>query len=468
MIDVWGSLVNPDDRQKPFQRLFSWWSRSDDRHAEKMKDLIKELSRVRKEVFHEYHRLNGLSIDEGKKTGMTAYLMRKRLMYLFVKDLSKGASGEVLSNKSHRLTTLTSSTRMERVSWRVKWLGWLTVLLLNGGMLFYVYLFATTQTRSRQSAWFLSFLMWLLFEIFVSSTSMVLVFHMLIPLYVLADVAKLKEKVLKDLIHLRDGYVKDATTRQTSKAGSCDFNSAKYLFTSWRVASLFPDLPESRVILQFKTLWPKKKFGQDEENITKDYEDDIILTAASQIVLFFLTSFLHCSSFFQDLIVQLICNSSLGYLCLGLLRLSSINALLPVSIVVFLFICFHFLLRQTSVKMLDRLHAIKESAIHPIQDTQANDGLFASPLTLSSIGDHNEFLDSMEDESIGEIINISVSDSISYDSLNLDFGNFLRWNSGSSSEYSQFLCEQEKSGDDDNLGSCNDELSDDSGAEIGI
>jgi type IV secretory pathway VirB3-like protein len=45
---------------------------------------------------------------------------------------------------------------------------------------------------------------WLFFEIFVSSTALVLVLHLLVPLFVLADVMKMKEKALVDLMLLRE------------------------------------------------------------------------------------------------------------------------------------------------------------------------------------------------------------------------------------------------------------------------
>ncbi len=43
------------------------------------------------------------------------------------------------------------------------------------------------QTQSRQSAWLISFLTWFLFEVLVSSTGLVFVSHLLIPLYVIAN-----------------------------------------------------------------------------------------------------------------------------------------------------------------------------------------------------------------------------------------------------------------------------------------
>jgi hypothetical protein len=122
--------------------------------------------------------------------------------------------------------------------------------LLDAGMLFYVYLFAMNQTRSRQQAWFISFVMWLGFEIFLSSTALVLVFHLLIPLYVWSDVTEAKKRVLKDLMTFREEYL----TNDGSDGSNALANDLE---------AVFPELPESQLVLQFSTSMPKKKFGKE-------------------------------------------------------------------------------------------------------------------------------------------------------------------------------------------------------------
>lgn len=120
----------------------------------------------------------------------------------------------------------------------------------------------------------------------MSSTGLVLVLHLLIPLYVWSDVAEVKKKVLSDLMTFRENYWKktavisvsgkDVETGTPTQTGG-DFNSAKYLFTSWRVASLFPELPESQLVLRFSTPWPRKRYGKEESKVAKEYEDGVIL-----------------------------------------------------------------------------------------------------------------------------------------------------------------------------------------------
>ena len=173
---------------------------------EMIDDLRKELGRVRSLVYREqqlmmYTTTSNRSRDgKAKRDQMALHSQRKRLMYLFVRDLSSGICGEALANKAQRdsLTETGSTTHLVTVPARL--VGWTFVFLMNLGMLLYVYLFAMTQTQSRQSAWLQSFVIWFIFEIFVSSTGLVVFFHLLVPLYVLTKVSMIKEKVLLSLI----------------------------------------------------------------------------------------------------------------------------------------------------------------------------------------------------------------------------------------------------------------------------
>ena len=154
-------------------------------------NLFTELSIVRKEVSREYEWFKEGAEKLFVDKGVCEEAKRRRLMYLFMKDLTSGVSGEILSNKSQRDSMSSSPSRlrtMQCVPLRWKAMAWIFVILMNMGLLLYVYLFAMTQTQSRQSAWFRSFIMWFLFDVFVSSTGVVLVTHLLIPLYVMSDI----------------------------------------------------------------------------------------------------------------------------------------------------------------------------------------------------------------------------------------------------------------------------------------
>jgi hypothetical protein len=328
-------------------------------------------------VFREHQRLKKLRLQSDAKIDSVPLMMRKRLLYLFVKDLSSGVSGAMLSSKDQRDSQMSRggsvSRKIDRVSWQRKGAAGLFVALLDIGMLIYVYLFAMNQTSSRQEAWFISFVMWLGFEIFLSSTALVLVLHLLVPLYVWSDVAEVKKKVLTDLMKFREKYLKrDGNDIESGLLGvdpgrggggetGGSFNAAKFLFLSWRVASLFPELPESRLVLQFSTLFPQKKFGKEEEgNVAKEYEDDVLLTAASRILLYFLTSLLHYSSLVQDILIQTVCNGSLGYVIFLLVQLWKIYPWLFVVAVLVLLLCVYGLGQYSLRGLTKKLQEVQE------------------------------------------------------------------------------------------------------------
>jgi hypothetical protein len=248
---------------------------------------------------------------------------------------------------------------------------------MNFGMLFDVYLFAMTQTQSRQSAWFQSFVMWFLFDVFVSSTGVVLVTHLLIPLYVMSDIRTIKRKVLGDIKAFREKQKLKQVSTELSRQQDVDtrltnteFNSAKYLFTSWRVASLFPELPESGLILQFSTPWPKKSFKREKKKVTHTYQRkySFIIQAVSRVLIFFVSGFLvKVPVGVQDLLIQLASNSGLGYVVLLMLQLYSISPLLPLAPILAFGIIVHFLiLAQRNSELLEQHQELKETANPPL------------------------------------------------------------------------------------------------------
>jgi hypothetical protein len=409
---VWGPLIGNDSDPSDFSLLSCLASflpsKQDEKDIIALRGLMTELTRVRDEVFEEYQwfsdslqrkKLLGDAANgsENEIDSYLAYLRKKRLLYLFVKDLSGGVCAEVLSSKTQR-DSMAMTTATTRVSAQTKFFGWVFVGLLNFGMLFYVYLFAMQQTQSRQSAWFVSFVIWLVFEIFISSTGLVFLVHLMIPLFIFAEMTKIKQKVLKDLMLFRENCLKKkkkqrnltkakamATAMTPSSAPSpeaggetekeagkdIEFNAAKYLFTSWRVASLFPEMDESELILQFRTTWPKKRFGTEEatNQLSSDYDQTVVTTAVSRVLLYFLTSLLQFHEVIQDAILQIVCNSGWGYVGLMLIRLSTIHPLLPALPVFALLLCIHFAFRSA------KSHRIVKNLgeILPLDQTKAGD-----------------------------------------------------------------------------------------------
>lgn len=294
-------------------------------HTAKM-NLLKDLGMIRNDVKKEYKWFQEGSLLKYVNEDDRTEAKRKRLLYLFVRDLMSGVGGTVLDNKDSR-----DNVKVKKVYFSTKFIGWTFVIVLNAGLLFYIYLFARTQTQSRQSAWFISFVMWLVFEVLVSSTAVVFLTHLLIPLYVLSDIRNIKKKVLSDILEFRKTALqRRGLLKSNSENESTAFNAAKYLYRSWRVAHLFPDLKESEIILCFNTPWPQHSFKQVTATVTSAYERrySFIYQAVSRVAIFFLASLLNLPQLVQDAVVQITSSSGLGYMGLMFIRLYSINPFL--------------------------------------------------------------------------------------------------------------------------------------------
>jgi hypothetical protein len=375
--------------------MISRLASQDDSNSTLQQNLAKELAVVRKEVFDEYQWFKEGADRVYANKDACFEAKRMRLLYLFVRDLSSGVSGEVLSKKTERDPRSSSASRNGvELKWKV--LGWLFVFFMNFGMLFYVYLFSLSQTRSRQSAWLQSFVMWLVFDMFVAGTGVVLVTHLLIPLYVMSDIRSIKKKVMSDIISFQkrmkqrreenlekgNGHGVDVDPSETKARDGGDFNSAKYLFTSWRVASLFRGLPESSLILEFSTPWPKKSFKREKKKVTRTYERrySFIMQAISRVLIFFVTSLIHLPVMIQDLLIHFFSNSGLGYLVLLMLRLARISPFLPLVPLLVMGMIVHFLVKSQihQDRLRNKLLEEEESSpadkdinrCHPMQQTE--------------------------------------------------------------------------------------------------
>jgi len=130
-------------------------------------------------------------------------------------------------------------------------------------MLFYILLFAFTQTGSRQSAWFKSFAIWLLMEIIFVSSFIVLISHIFIPMLIMKDLTQIKKRLIESI---RDHQDKIISSNSNQNVGDCRedqevrFNAANYFFISTGLSKLYPDLREFRIIAQFTTPWPKQSY----------------------------------------------------------------------------------------------------------------------------------------------------------------------------------------------------------------
>jgi hypothetical protein len=79
--------------------------------------------------------------------------------------------------------------------------------------------------------------------------------------------------------------------------------------------------------------------------VSTEYEQAITLTALSRIFIFFLGSLLRFHTLVQDILLQTLCNSGLGFLALWMVRLFAIHPALAVAVGVALLLALYGLLR---------------------------------------------------------------------------------------------------------------------------
>jgi hypothetical protein len=140
-------------------------------------------------------------------------MKNKRLLYLFQKDLLPGIHGMILEAKASRDEVILKGS-----SKQAKLLGWMYLGVMNVGMLFYILLFALTQTTERQQAWGQSFALWLVAEIFIVGTLLVLIMHVWIPAITMTDVLSIQKKLSETISNyqknLADEKVKQEKARE--------------------------------------------------------------------------------------------------------------------------------------------------------------------------------------------------------------------------------------------------------------
>lgn len=266
----------------------------------------------------------------------------RKLMFLFQCDLLPGLSGQILAAKGAR----DFGGAVPPVHKWKKVAGWAFITLLNVGMLFYVLLFALDQTAHRQSAWFKSFLLWLFVEIFFVSTGVVIVTHILLPALIMKDVNKIKHRLLDNI---RDFHANIGKKQQEGEEGAGavqPFNAAKYLFVSTRVAAVFPDLREAAIIAQFSTPWPRQSY-QRVVDVAKTYNRKYtaVMRSLTIVIAFFLTNLLNIPPTLQDMVIQMVTTTSVGYTIL--LHINLFNIFPVLVIIPFLVLCVivHFMIQ---------------------------------------------------------------------------------------------------------------------------
>ena len=235
----------------------------------------------------------------------------RRMLYLFQLDLMPGIAGEILDMQQSR-----EFDKVNGVSRSAKLLGWICIIGLNALMLFYIFLFAVSQDEHKQKAWEKSFVIWLCMEIFVISSLMVFAIHVALPIMFMRDVNIVKMKLLESLntyqerIHSdRDLYKDLSQCKDMSQ-----FNAASFLYVSWKLAALHAHLRVSKIILQYRTPWPRQSLRRV-RSLSSDYDSKFasLYSAVITVSMFFLTSFVVSPPVLQDIFVNMIGATAIGF-----------------------------------------------------------------------------------------------------------------------------------------------------------
>jgi hypothetical protein len=306
------------------------------------------------------------------------------------------------------------------------------------------------QSTSRQRAWFNSFQVWLVCEVFVISSGLVLVEHVLIPLWSLKEVQRVKEQIVSDILKYQSklkslkskssGVVKGKEANGTKegkgtagKSSSKDnktceeedeekevesdprsFNAAEFLFPSYRIARLFPEYSESQLILQYKTPWPKKSFkGGGEKSMRKRYDKrfEFIPKTIGRVGVFVLSNLIQLPPSIQDMGLQMALLTLCGYVLKFHVMLFEINPLLSGVPSLMLATVVYVLLYSGSNRRVisstypaaqshehdsnDGPHSGKIDS-HPSSDPPLQSAHLSSPSLLSS-GEHSSSSSSLSD-----------------------------------------------------------------------
>jgi len=274
--------------------------------------VLKEIEKVLKKSQIEWMEMN----SNNEESSIVDRQRTKRLLFLFQCDLLPGLSGEILSSKAAR----ESACRVSRaVSRHQKRAAFLAILSANAAMLFYIFLFAVQQTKYRQNAWLQSFLLWLMTEMLFVSTIVVFVVQFVVPSLIMQDIAKLKRKIA-DLLHdLRVPSSSRHSMMDEKQDSSAAFNAADCLFVSTQLARKLPQLPVSRIILHFRTPWPRQSFQHqqhregEEEGSRRGGVSSFLVHFGGVLVLFLLNSFVNSSGPVQDGMIHVVAAAGVGY-----------------------------------------------------------------------------------------------------------------------------------------------------------
>ena len=264
-------------------------------------------------------------------------------------------SGQILDAKDRR-----DREKRRQVTATAKIAASVGLFLLASWLLLYIYLFAMRQTESRQSAWFQSFVVWLLFEIFFVSSMLVFVQQIFIPMLTMKDVQRVKRRVVNDIVSFKEKTKTRAASVFAGRRGSSQrkeslqangkLNAAKYFYASYRIAKLYPNVNESAMVASFSTPYPKKSLTRQEKGMSKVYgrKFRFIGQSFSRVGLYLIVYLVEMPPPVQDAITQVVLSSGLGYAFVYMVKLYEVSPLLVLVPVTLFFIIVHVITFSSS------------------------------------------------------------------------------------------------------------------------
>lgn len=322
-------------------------------------EIIAEL-RASRERF-EFH------IRDLKDPHTTNKMIGKRLMYVFQTELLPGISGKLVDNKMHREAGAGRGVKQE---W--KFVGWGVIILMDLGMLFYIYLFALTQSEDNQSAWLKTFIIWLLTDMIFISTAMVIIQHILLPQLAIKDVKAIQASILSMLKELQRAVKSKSEDAPKTKSNDA-INVAPWMLASYRLAQQFPDHQISKVILQFQTAFPPRQLNRA-ANIKSVYSRkfSFITSGVAIIITSLLNKFLSFHGVIQDIVQTEVINIFTIYLLTLFVQLYNIYPALVLVPIIFVASLVHFFI-QANQKVLPtatgNLPSSKPTKVEPLLPT---------------------------------------------------------------------------------------------------
>ena len=300
----------------------------------------------------------------------------KRLLFLFQLDLLPGVKGQILESKGLR-----DNKQRRYVNKYLKMISWAFVIFLNLGMVYYILLFALNQTEYRQDAWFKSFLLWIIADVFIVSTMMVLFSHIYLPSFLMKDVSmtrnKIAETVRKFYKKLSDGNG-DRRSDFDEKDQST-FNAPQYLFLSVKLAREVLHLKEAKLIMSYESIWPKQSYKRTFE-VSSQYKFSIITfisKAVSIVLTLLISSLLTFPVGIQDVILHSVGTVFIGYIIMIHIQLYNIYPMLVVVPALILCVVGNFIFLTCREVSRRRLATVKVEAM-PADWKEGRDGRVVS------------------------------------------------------------------------------------------